>query len=650
MNGASQIRLIKFCSWPQNIFTLCLICLSLLTHAQDSLKLYRSGFGACEDFIRKGKMDKAIACYEELSLQFPQQIKNYIRLAEINYSKQDKIKTLFYANKAADINAQEAFAPLTYLAIKMNEQQDDDLAIKIMNRLSVSNLDSASKAKTAQHKLNFTLRSYADKTPVAGISLKNLGDSINTAENEYLPSISLDGQTMVFTRNVGGNEDFFISQKDSNGKWQKAKNLGYPPNTGLPDGAAMLSADGNYLFYSRCDLRSPNGIEKGGCDLAFSYRENDTWSSPQYFGLTINTTGYEGQPCLSSDNKDLYFVSNRAGGFGGQDIWVSHFIQNYWSAPENLGPSINTPKDESSPFIHPDNETLYFSSDGHPGIGKTDLFVSRKNSNDTWKKPLNLGAPINTENHDGSIIVNAKGTIGYCASDRGNGKGGLDIYSFELHPAIKPNSTLCIKGFVQDKFYKKNIRNLDIEWTDLSNKKVIASIKSNAGDGSFTQALQIGNSYMAHIEEEGYRPYYKKINLRTDEFPDNVALNFRLKQPGFIDTLFSCFLHMDSTHVRLEDSSTKMIDSIMSIWPTWKEDSSTITIFAKGFYYCCDSLSDTLYKQRLDACQTKLNLLEDIFAKHKITCLSFMQDLDMIIYNDEEELFDKIEITVIENY
>lgn len=650
MNGASQIRLIKFCSWSQHLLILCLICLSQLIQAQDSLKLYRSSFGTCEDFIRKGKMDKAITCYEELSLQFPQQIKNYIRLAEINYSKKDKIKTLFYANKAADINAQEAFAPLTYLAIKMNEQQDDDLAIKIMNRLSVSNLDSASKAKAAQHKLNFTLRSYADKTPVAGISLKNLGDSINTVENEYLPSISLDGQTMVFTRNVGGNEDFFIAQKDSNGKWLKAKNIGYPPNTGLPDGAAMLSADGNYLFYSRCDLRSPNGIERGGCDLAFSYRENDTWSSPQYFGLTINTTGYEGQPCLSSNNQDLYFVSNRDGGFGGQDIWVSHFIHNYWSAPENLGPAINTPKDESSPFIHPDNETLYFSSDGHPGIGKTDLFVSRKNSNGTWKKPLNLGAPINTENHDGSIIVNAKGSIGYCASDRSHGKGGLDIYSFELHPAIKPNATLCIKGFVQDKFYKKNIRNLPIEFTDLSTHKIIGTEKSNTGDGSFTQALQIGKSYLVHIEEEGYRPYYKIIHLNNQELADNIAFNFKLKQPGLIDTLFRCTLHMDSTHFRLDDSSMQTIDSIINKWPTWKEDTATLTIFAKGFYYCCDSLTDTLYKERLDACQTKLNTLAAIFEKHKINCFSFMQDLDMIIYNDEEELFDKIEIQVIENY
>lgn len=632
------------------ILGLLLYGLSLSISAQDSTQRYRVAFGECEDYLKKGKFDKAIQCYQQLTFQYPNTIKNYIRLAEIYYNKGDKTNSLFYVNKAADVNAGEAYSPLVYLAQKMFANKDDELAIKVMNRLSVSNLDSTLQAKTTQTKLQFTLRSYADKSPVPGVELKNLGDSINTFENEYLPSISLDGQTMVFTRNVGGNEDFFISQKNEKGSWSKATNLGYPPNTGMPDGAAMLSADGNYLFFTRCDMRSPNGIERGGCDLAFSYKVNDEWSSPQYFGFTINTTGYEGQPCLSSNNKDLYFVSNRDGGLGGLDIWVSHFRQNYWSAPENLGPNINTPKDESAPFIHPDNETLYFSSDGHPGIGKTDLFVSRRNSNGTWKKPINLGAPINTENHDGSIVINAKGSLGYCASDRGLGKGGLDIYSFNPHNAIKPIPTLCVRGTVLDKYYKNTIPNVDIEWFEMNTGKMIETYKSNAGNASYTQALQIGRRYLVKVEEEGFHPFYKIINLNVPDLKDNIDVDIRLRQPGLTDTLFHGFIKVDSNG-HFTDSTTKvLLDSLQTTWPAWTDDSATVILMAKGFYYCCDSTNDTLYKARLDRCQEKLEVFQKWLEKRKITCLNYMLDLDMIIYNDDEELFDAIEVTVLENY
>ncbi|HPI55567.1 MAG TPA: hypothetical protein PLU10_12795, partial [Chitinophagaceae bacterium] len=185
-----------------------------LLFAQDSTHRYRIAFGECEDYLKKGKFDKAIQCYQQLTVQYPSTIKNYIRLAEIYYNKGDKTNSLYYVNKAADVNASEAYSPLVYLAQKMFANKDDELAIKVMNRLSVSNLDSSQQAKTTQTKLQFTLRSFADKSPVPGVELKNLGDSINTFENEYLPSISLDGQTMVFTRNVGGNEDFFIAQKN----------------------------------------------------------------------------------------------------------------------------------------------------------------------------------------------------------------------------------------------------------------------------------------------------------------------------------------------------------------------------------------------------------------------------------------------------
>ncbi len=654
MNGASQLRQIKCYRRPLQKGFICLyflLVLQFVARAQtDSAKQYRSAFYHCDELVKQGKYDKAIECLSELDKQYPQKVKTYIRLAELYYRKKDQKNVLLNANKAIDLQANEAYAPLTFLANKMMSNKDDELGLLILNRLSVADLDTTIQNKVEKKRMQYTLRATADKTPVPGIVLLNLGDSINTAENEYLPSVSLDGNRMVFTRNVGGNEDFFIAERDSSGKWHKAYNMGYPPNTGLPDGAAKLSADGNYLFYTRCDMRSPDGIRGGGCDIVFSYRENAGWSSPQMFGYTINTTAYEGQPCLNSDNTEMYFTSNREGGYGGMDIWVSRVVNRLWTKPVNLGPVINTDKDETSPFIHPDNETLYFASNGHIGLGSSDLFVARKNKDSSWKKPINLGAPINTEKFDGSIVVNAKGDLGYCTSDRADSKGGLDLYSFELYDAIKPIPTLCLHGFVKDKYYTNHLTKEPIDFLNSFYKTSVGTEISNAGDGSYTKALQMGKTYTIVCDNPSYRPYRKTIQLTNEYLPENLYLDIRLKQPGLIDTLYTCTLQVDSTHGLLDSLSQNHVDSIIHYWPEFIEDSADVVIYLKSYYYAGDSLADTAYRKHLETCFAQMEKVAKQFEQKKIACHFIMRDPMMIALKDDEWLFRKIEVSVVEFY
>jgi hypothetical protein len=656
MNGASQIRYILIHSRLPTftIGFLLLICV-LKTNAQNkadsAYKAFRNAYNDCEDYLRKGKLDKAIKCYEDLIVMNPKKIKSYVRLAEINYQKRDLQKTLFYANKAIDLNANEAYSPMTYLANKMKSNRDDEIAILILNRLTVSDMDTIKLSKAQKNRQDYSLAAAYDKTPVPGVNLYNIGDSINTKEDEYFPSLSLDGNTLAFTRKINGaNEDFFIAQRDTNLRWSKAKNMGTPPNTGSPDGAAMLSADGYYIFYTRCDVRSPDGIEGGGCDLVFSYREDSAWSSPQYFGYTINTTAYEGQPCLSSDNKDLYFVSNREGGYGGLDIWVSRFVGNFWSKPVNLGPTINTSKNESSPFIHPDNETLYFTSDGHPGLGATDIFISRKNKNGTWKRPINIGAPINSENYESSVVVDAKGEMGYFAANRKDSKGGMDIFAFDVYPAIAPVPTVCIKGYLYDKYFKTKLYERNLEFIYTYNGLNIGNVQSNEGDGSYAKALQMGKTYLIKVDEPGYRPFYKTLKLTSDTIEQNIYFDIRLRQPGYKDSLLKTKLKTDSTHLKLDSNSILVFDSIVHRWPQWTADSASVVVFLKGMYYCGDSIGDTLYKQRIDECNNRLEYISRLFEKNGIECKYIMQDLEMIIYNDEEDLFDEVDVKVVEYY
>jgi len=650
----SQQSCSQFCSWySKKYFGIIFLFISSTLIAQqklDSLKKTNPKLSVCDNLYLKNKINKSIHCYQAATNTHPYFLNSYFKLAEIYYVKKDFTNSLFYINKAIDIDANESFLPLCNLACQMNKNKDHAFALAIMNRFSVSKIDAEKMKIVAENQLKFTLINQVKTDPIAGVNFENLGDSINSKENEYLPSLSLDNKTLVFTRNVGGNEDFFISDFDTIQNWRRAQNMGYPPNTGLPDGAAKLSADGYYLFYTRCDLRSPNGYEGGGCDIVFSYKEDSVWSAAQKLGATINTPGYEGQPCLSSDNKDLYFVSDREGGFGGKDIWISHFTNYLWSKPENLGPNINTSKDETSPFIHPDNVSFYFSSNGQIGLGDNDLYLSRRNIDGTWKMPINLGSPINTKGFDGSIVVNAKGTKGYCASNRNDSKGGLDLYSFDLYPAIKPIPTICLKGFVEDKFYGTKIWKAKINFTDTYNNTDIGLIQSNKGDASYTKALQIGKNYLITVNVNGYRPFYKLLNLNNDLLADNIFHTIKLRIPGLSDTLFRNQLVVDYSRNKFTIDSKLVLDTIISNWNDWNEDSAIVKIFLKGYYYAGDSLRDSTFKVNLDQCEKQLKMATNYFEQKGIKCEYLMTDLDLIALKDDNERFDKIEVFVVEDY
>src|SRR5690606_13360399 len=226
----------------------------------------------------------------------------------------------------------------------------------------------------------------------------------------------------------GIDEDFYLAERDSCGGWFPAAALGEPPNSSDHEGAQMISADDHYLFFMRCGNRSLNGRLMGGCDLYFSYTDQGRWSQPIPFRGAINTPAFEGMPTLASDNRTLYFVSDRPGGYGGKDIWKSEFIDGLWQIPENLGPTINTAYDETAPWIAIDDQTLYFTSNGHPDFGGNDLFIAKKDAAGKWLAPENLGHPYNSPYEDVSLTLSKDGQKVYFASDRPGGIGGMDLY------------------------------------------------------------------------------------------------------------------------------------------------------------------------------------------------------------------------------
>ena len=393
--------------------------------------------------------------------------------------------------------------------------------------LTVADLNETSRkaGEYRQRCYQFAL-DYAAQHPAANYKFEphNLGDSINTSVSEYYPTITIDGNKLIYTRRVNNfNEDFYESDKD-NGVWRKSVSLPGNINTNQNEGAQNISQDGQWLIFTGCNF--PEG--HGSCDLYISYLTADGWSTPENLGDSINTEFWESAPSLSPDKRDLYFASRQPDGYGGSDIYVSHRLLNgRWSMPENLGPTINTVGDEGTPFIHADNQSLYFTSSGHPGYGGDDLFISRKGPGGVWSKPENLGYPINTIENEGSLVIAADGKTAYYASDRADSRGGLDLYSFEMREDIRPAQTLWVKGRVFDRKTNKGLPS-SVILTDLSNREVISNLQTDE-TGNYLITLPKGKDYAFNVNRKGYLFFSENFALDKDQGDSTYHIDIPLQ-------------------------------------------------------------------------------------------------------------------------
>ena len=344
-----------------------------------------------------------------------------IFLKERNYEK-GVVEFFKYYN----ISSEKSSFPIFQLAEVFYKEGIYLEALKYFN--ISANLDEEEN-KHSQYINNCRFSIAAMGNPV-DFNPENMGENINTENAEYLPFISVDEKELIFTRrlelNEGVyNEDFYKTEK-INGDWVESFPMDI--NTYLNEGSVTVSANGWFLIYTACNREDGNG----SCDLYLCLKqENGRWSKAENIS-NINTRYWESQACFSPDLKYIYFVSNRRGGYGGDDIWRSEISRFGFLEPENLGPTINTIYDEMSPFLHPDNLTFYFASEGHIGMGGMDLFLSRRSNTDTlWRTPENLGYPINSYKTENSLVVESNGRTAYFVSDK-SGFGKEDIFSFQL--------------------------------------------------------------------------------------------------------------------------------------------------------------------------------------------------------------------------
>ncbi len=344
------------------------------------------------------------------------------------------------------------------------------------------------------------------------LKIENIGDVINSPYADYVPLIDAEEKVMIFTsRRKGGStdkvagdgeyyEDIYMSKKSTDGTWGEPENI-KEINDKYHNASVSISPDATKIyFYESGQRKSTQGIYESKYEL--NEKGGFHWSKPKRLNEFINKPeSYNPSVSVSADGKLLYLASDRTGGYGGLDIYVSELDENdEWSEPINLGENVNTEYDEDAPFIHNSSEVLFYSSKGHVNMGGYDVFFSRKQDNGTWGRAVNFGAPVNSTSDDIFFGWTADETKGYYSSHRAGGYGEKDIYVIR-RPFDDPNLTV-LKGFVSDGISGKPIKAL-VVIMDAKTKDIVRQVKTDK-NGRYLVHLEEEKTYSVKVGADGY--------------------------------------------------------------------------------------------------------------------------------------------------
>ena len=482
----------------------CLLDAQVITkkNAQQSdLKL----LAKADKCFKAKKYFKALKFYDKALLKQPKFIDALIKKGSTYAELEDWKNALQSYQKALELDPN--FSSRLHFTAAMIAYRQEDFSTAMVHFENYTHSPKTTKARLESakkylEKSKFCLEAMHNPVPFDPIKLPS---PINTRYSEFLPTLTAE-QVMVFSRNTNNQEDLYYSIKVNNiwGEPVPLSNINTPEN----EAAHSISADGEWLVFTVCNRKE----SLGSCDLFISKRKGDVWSSPKNIGEPINSTGWEAQPSLSANGNEIIFASNRIGGHGDYDLWSSRKVNGKWTTPINLGNQINGPGKDETPYLHPDGKTLYFSSNGHLGMGDSDLFISRK-ENGKWGVPKNLGYPINTKDKEGALSVGIDGKQAYYASDRDkdNEVPNLDIFTFELPENFRATPVTFVKSKLIDAVSKVPIQGR-VSIVDLSNNKETAILEISNKE-EILVCLPTGNDYAFHATSSGYSLASKHFDL-----------------------------------------------------------------------------------------------------------------------------------------
>lgn len=364
------------------------------------------------------------------------------------------------------------------------------------------------------------------------LRINNMGSTINSAVHDYCPLVTADGNALYFTsRRKGATgdvkdgqgqyfEDIYMARRIDD-VWTNAVNLRAPLNTRMHDATVGLDPDGDAMLIFRTDPVKMTG------DLYEAVSRNGQWQEPQLMTPRINSKHHEPSASIAPGGEEIYFTSDRPGGFGGLDIYRIRRLPNgEWSLPLNLGPNVNTAKDEDAPFVHSDGVTLFFSSKGHNTMGGYDIFKAVLTDPDMngWSTPENMGYPLNTVNDDIYFSLSEDGETGFFSSERIGGLGMQDIYRVEF-PGTQLDY-IVVRGVVTDAFDEPMSARIVV--SDLAGTEVQGVYNANANTGRYLLVLTPGERYMLNVEAPGFMTQRSELHARTVNGTRELPLDIQM--------------------------------------------------------------------------------------------------------------------------
>lgn len=518
-------------------------------------------------------------------------------------------KAIEHYQKSININPNlfpEAHASLGLLQVDMGKYTEAKKNLENYLTYTDSPLMMKPYAVKALKDCEFAINALKNPVPFEPI---NLGKGVNTELPEYFPALSADNKYLLFTRRLidkstysGFNEDFFISKFDGH-NWMDAQPL-KGINSQNNEGAPTISPNGQFLIFTSCeDPYEAYGQGRSGygsCDLFYAYNIGGKWTNPKNLSTPVNTQHWETQPSFSSDGKTLYFIRGlkTRQGIKNQDIYFSELSEGgVWSTPQRLSEVVNTEGREESVFIHPDSKTLYFSSDGHPGMGGLDIFMTQKGDDGSWSTPVNLGYPINTFNDENSLLVDAEGKFAYFASDREGGFGNLDLYKFKMPENLKPNLVTYLIGKVYDA-ETKEVLPARFELIDLKTGKVAIQSYADEVTGAYLVCLPVNQDYALNVSHEGYLFHSENFTLTGGTVTQPFEKNVGMKKIKVGESVVLKNVFFETAKFDLKDKSRVELDKLTS----FLEKNSKMTIELSGH---TDNVGDKKMNQVLSENRAK---------------------------------------------